>query len=303
MSAAYPQQGFPGLPPVPPVGGYPSGSLYGGMPQQPFQAAPYGAPPPTYQPQPSQTALPGQGYPSYAGGLPPRPTPPTSPDRRNTWLVIATVGVAVLLILLLFVGVLAITRGGSQTAASVTPTVTTVPTVTPSPTPSPTPSHTPTPSPSPTASPTAPAPNPGFSWCDQCRNEGFTTQYPSGWSQSSTPDGTGIRFTSPDSGEIFASFKASGPTTQTPDQLVASDIQALQPAATNISPTTTTTIGGTTWRAAAADYQPGQVDHIQVYATVYQGKAYLIEIQAPQASFQQMNNQFFATMLATFQFL
>jgi hypothetical protein len=294
---AYPPQNF---------GGGPPGMAYGPGMQSPFQTPPYQ--PPAYRPAP--TGFPQQGYPSgqaYGGGpssVPPRLTPPPRPDRRNTWLVFTAVSAVVLLLLLLVLGAVLLTRSGSPTAAGSTATVTQSPSPTPSPTPTPTPSPTPTPTPSPT--PTAvptPTPNPGFAWCAQCLNDGFTTQYPSSWSQSSTPDGTGFRFTSPDSAEIFASFKALGPTNQTPDQLVTSDIQALQPPAGAVSPTTTTTIAGTTWRTAAADYQPGQLDHIQVYATVYQGKAYLIEIQAPQNIFQQVNDQDFTIMLGTFQFV
>ncbi len=293
-----------------PPGGYPTpvGGLYGTGVQQPYPGTPYPTMPP-YQPGQTGFAGPGVGgtYPgvpgqTYGGGFPQRPQP-GGPEQRNTWVVVAAVGAAAVLIVLIFIGAFVWIRGNSQSAAGPGTMTATVPSPTPTPTPTPTPSPTPSPTPTPTpvASPT-PLPNPGFAWCDQCRNEGFTTQYPSGWSQSSTPDGTGIRFTSPVSSEIAASFKVPGATNQTPDDLVNAELANL-PGVTNVSSTTTTTIGGTTWRTASADYQQQNQDHIQVYATVYQGKAYLIEIQAPHDQFDQMNNQYFATMLATFQFV
>jgi hypothetical protein len=39
-----------------------------------------------------------------------------------------------------------------------------------------------------------------------------------------------------------------------------------------------------------------------VYATVHQGKAYIIELQAPDAQFDSANTQYFEAMLGRFQF-
>jgi hypothetical protein len=44
-------------------------------------------------------------------------------------------------------------------------------------------------------------------------------------------------------------------------------------------------------------------EQIQVYATVYKGNAYIIELQAPAAQFTMTYNQYFMSMLTNFQFL
>ena len=75
---------------------------------------------------------------------------------------------------------------------------------------------------------------------------------------------------------------------------------------TPISASTTTTIGGETWTYEIATYQnPDQnntVEQVEVYATVHQGKAYIIELQAPQNLYDTVNTQYFVPMLNRFQF-
>ncbi|MBA2285023.1 MAG: zinc-ribbon domain-containing protein [Ktedonobacteraceae bacterium] len=293
--AGYSQPGFPAGTPV--QGSYPGSGQYGTQ-VQPFQSGHYsGAGYP-----PGQTYLPGQVY----GAPPLGPTPAPQPQRHNSMpLIIASVFLAIALVIAVVIGTLYFARGQNQTAVT-PPSPTVAPTATLAPTPSPTTQPTPSPTqiPSPTVAPT-PAPNPGFAWCDQtCTNNGFSMQYPAGWVRGTNAGGTLVHFTHPTDPETLANFKTPGPATQTADQLVNGDIQALNPHPTDMSPNTTTTIGGTTWTSAIAHYQPGtQVDRIQVYATVYQGKAYIIELQAPETTFNDMNNQFFVTMLGTFQFV
>ncbi len=74
-----------------------------------------------------------------------------------------------------------------------------------------------------------------------------------------------------------------------------------------MTPTPTTssnaTIGGENWTYQIAYYQSnGQTERIEVYATLYQGKAYIIELQAPDAQFDAANTQYFESMLGRFQF-
>ncbi|MEO6889173.1 MAG: hypothetical protein ABI456_07970 [Ktedonobacteraceae bacterium] len=291
--AGYSQPGFPAGTPV--QGGYPGSGQYGTQ-VQPFQSGNYSGP--GYPP--GQAYLPGQVY----GAPPIGPTP--APQRHNNMpLIIASVCLAIALVIAVAIGTLYFAREQNQTATT-PPTPTVAPTATLAPTPSPTvqPTPSPTPIPSPTVAPT-PAPNPGFAWCDQtCTNNGFSMQFPAAWVRGTNADGTLVHFTHPTDPETLANFKTPGPATQTADQLVNADIQTLNPHPTDISPNTTTTIGGTTWTSAIAHYQPGtQIDRVQVYATVYQGKAYIIELQAPETAFNDMNNQFFVTMLGTFQFV
>ena len=119
-------------------------------------------------------------------------------------------------------------------------------------------------------------------------------------------DKTLIQYTSPNPAlqGVSISFKTPGATSQSADQLVAAQISALSPPATGVTPAPNATIGGTNWSSAVALYAPaGVATQIQVFATVYQNKAYIIELQAPQASFPTMNSQYFSTITTTYQFV
>jgi len=88
---------------------------------------------------------------------------------------------------------------------------------------------------------------------------------------------------------------------------VSSDLNGFFSRLGSITPTPTpssnTTIGGENWVYQTASYQlNGQTERIEVYATVHQGKAYTIELDAPNAQFDAVNMQFFETMLGRFQF-
>jgi hypothetical protein len=86
-----------------------------------------------------------------------------------------------------------------------------------------------------------------------------------------------------------------------------SDLQTNYAGKPNYTPppgTSTTTISGTTWIVATAYYQTDtQKERVMVYATVYQGKAYTIEVEAPDGQFDAINGQFFSPILTKFQFL
>ncbi|MBE3558852.1 MAG: hypothetical protein IMW89_06455, partial [Ktedonobacteraceae bacterium] len=191
--------------------------------------------------------------------------------------------------------------------------VTATPVPTPQATPSPTQAPTPTPTPSPTAppTPTAPAtppPDNGFVWCGQtCASYGFSTEYPATWQPGAASNANGVQFTNPAAPDQFASFKALGPTTSTAGDIVMADLQtnySAKPGYTPPSATGPATIGGTTWIYGVAYYQNGeQRERVVAYATVYQGQAYVIELEAADAQFDQVNAQAFGYMLGKYQFL
>jgi hypothetical protein len=293
----YPQQNF-GAPPV--LGNYPVGSQAQG---QPFQQSNF-----TQHPYPSapsfQSAPPGQGY-GY-GNQPPQATPPPK-KQNNAVLIIAIVLLVVALIAAAILGTLFVLNRHSSPQTSITPT--TVPTAQPTPTTAPSPTATPvtpTPVPSPTVAPTA-TPFAGYSWCSStCSTNGFIVQYPMGWNQQQTQTNTGIEFLNPAQQDQYAAFKTPGATNSTADALIANDLQAnfaSQPGYTPPTSTQSTTIGGVTWVYQIATYQLNkQPEQIAVYATVYQGKGYVIELQAASSQFNAVNTQYFATMIGSFQF-
>jgi hypothetical protein len=173
--------------------------------------------------------------------------------------------------------------------------------------PTPTQADTPTPQPSPTAVAT-PVPDAGFLWCTQvCNGYGFVTEYPGTWQPGAVINASGVLFANPAQQDQSATFKAAGPTTRAAGDLVAYDLQtnfAAKPNYTAPTSTSTTTISGETWATAVADYKKNkQQERVEVYATVHQGKAYIIELQAPESQFDAVNTQYFINMLGKFQFL
>jgi hypothetical protein len=293
---AYPQQGFAGKPVQ---GGYPNAGQYNSQVQQPFPPGNY-----TQHGFPQTPQFPtGQGY-------SPQPQVTPLPQKQgNTPLVIASIFLVVALIAAVAFGALYLTRSRSSQQTSVTPTpaATIAPTPTSAPSPTPTATETPTPSPTPTLTPT-PAADANFSWCGtSCTANGFTVEFPNGWNQGQTTDKTGIEFLDPQLTDVFAAFKTPGPTTSTASALIANDLQANfanQPGYTPPATTENTTIGGENWTYQIARYQSNnQQERIEVFATVNQGKAYIIELQAPESQFDSYNTSYFATMIGRFQFL
>jgi hypothetical protein len=292
---AYPQQSLAGIP----MTGNPGAGQYA-SPMQLSRDANYTG---TIYP-PSQPLLPGQGY-----GMPPRFTPPPQKQRSNVVLIISCISLALAIIIFGTFGAFSLLRNNSSSkthpTANQNASSTSVATPTLVPSPSPTPS--PISSPSPTLT-TTPAPDAGFTWCDTtCTSNGFSVEYPGTWLQKPTSDSTGTQFTNPSLSDEFAAFKTPGATTLTADQLVSSDLNGFFSRLGNITPTPTpssnTTIGGENWVYQTAYYQlNGQTERIEVYATVHQGKAYIIELDASNAQFDAVNMQFFESMLGRFQF-
>lgn len=292
----YSQQNYGGMPVQ---SNYPVGSLVQG---QPFQQGNFTQHP--YPSVPPFQSIPGQGY-GY-GYQPPQVTP--QPKKQNTTiLIIAIVFLVLALIAAAILGTLFVLNRHSGAKVSLTPTTvpTVLPTATTAPSPTPTPA-TPTPVPSPTIAPTA-TPFAGYTWCGtSCSSNGYVVQFPMGWNQGATQDNTGIQFLNPAQQDEYAAFKTPGTTTSTADALVSTDLQtnfASKPGYTPPTGTQSTTIGGVTWVYQIATYQlNNQPEQIEVYATVYQDKGYVIELQATSSQFSTVNTQYFATMIGSFQF-
>jgi hypothetical protein len=290
----YPQQ-QPGFTGIQGQSGYAGGSQYNA--QVPYQATNF---PPTNYP-PSVTSA-SQGY-----GTPSQPTPPPK-KQTSAVLVFAIVCLIVAIIAVSAFGAIYLLRNhGPKTAIipTVAPTVAVTPTTAPSPTPSPIPTVTPTPVPSPTVAPT-PTPDANFAWCTTCTTNGFLVEYPQGWNQTNDGATTNIRFTNPGANDQYAEFKTPGATTSNASQLVTNDLQttyASQPGYTPPTGSSTATIGGENWFYEIAYYQlNGQQEQVEVYATVHQQNAYIIELQAATSQFPTVNSQYFVTMLGRFQF-
>ena len=298
--ANYPPQSY-GSAPL--QAGYPGIEQYGSSPQgQPYQAG--------NQLQPGYSSVPpyasGQNYASY----PPQPglTPSPVKKQNNTALIIVITLLVLALIAVILFGALYLLRGHSAPKPTVTPTP--VPTIAPSPSPTPNPTPSATATSNPTPSPTAtPAPDANFSWCDaSCTNNGFIVEYPNGWNQGQTSDNTGVQFLNPTPQDQYATFKV--PPIQgdaNASNLVDADLQNVYASKTGYTAPTSklvTTIGGETWTYAIAYYQlNGQKERVEVFATIHSKKGYVIELQAADSQFDAVNTQYFAIMIARFQFL
>ncbi len=295
----YPQQGFGG---TPIQGGYPGSGQYNPQVQPPMPAGNY-----TQHGFPQTPQFPvEQGY-SYAP--PPQPAPTSKKQKNSAVLVIASVCLVVAILAVVAFGAIYLLRGRSSQRTSVpTPVPTSIPTPTviPSPTPTPVATATPTPIPSPTVAPT-PAPDANFSWCTSaCTTNGFIVEFPNGWNQGQTSDKTGVQFLNPSSPDAYAAFKTPGATTSTANALITNDLTNFTSQPGYAAPTTTDnqTIGGTNWTFAIAHYTlNSQVERIEVFATVYQGKAYIIELQAAESQFDSTYYPtYFQKMINSFQF-
>ncbi|HEY4387201.1 MAG TPA: hypothetical protein VGN34_22320, partial [Ktedonobacteraceae bacterium] len=191
--------------------------------------------------------------------------------------------------------------GGAVATATAPPTPTIEPTALPSPTPelSPTPVLTPT-----------PTPDAGFQWCTPaCAPDGYLIEYPATWSPGTTTDLPGYQYINPAAADEILAVKAPpGAAASQPGDLLANDLQTnfqSKPGYTPLAaPPTTATIGGTTWLTQTAYYQDAtqQQIRVMVFATVYQQKSYIIELQANNTQFDTVNQQAFTPMLVSFSF-
>jgi hypothetical protein len=300
-SAAYPQQGMPGGGPMP--SGFPSPGQFGVPQQPPFPSGNFGNPNMTFPPTQMGFSNSQFGYrPGSGTGLPVQP----QQERKNVLIIVGVVCLVVAVVLVGTFGTLFALHGGggnnTQAQATVAPTATS--TEAPSPTALPTPSPTPTVAATPT-----PIPDTGYSWCTQCTPYGFQVEYPDGWTSGLSQDGNGVEFTSPDP-NVFSTFRSPSGSWSSNDQLIQADKSTFQQIR-NVSLTPLSSsdqmmkIGGQLWDYQSFLYQ-GKVNgqpapiKVNIYATLYQNKGYVIELVTPQSSFPDAH---FSTMLNSFQFV
>ncbi len=308
LSSGYlPQQVYPGT--AQPPTRYPASGQFGaqvGPQTRPFQTGNYNGPAPT------QNYPPASGY-NYNYGTPGGgvPTPPQK-QPANPVILVVCITLVVLLIGTVAITTFILMNRSVANQATATPTVAASrPSPTIAPTPSPSPTAAPSPTPTPTVVPT-PAPDAGFAWCStNCSQYGFMTEFPAGWQGTPAANSPGVQFTNPTMTEVDAAFKASGATSSSATDVLMNDLQtnfASKPgyAQPTPPPAANATIGGAPWYAVATSYNDDQNQpvHIEVYATVYQGKAYVIELQAPNGSnqFDAVKQQYFVNMLVKYQF-
>lgn len=130
-------------------------------------------------------------------------------------------------------------------------------------------------------------------------------EFPTSWSQGSTADSQGTQFTNPSQTDIYAAVKTPSGATSVND-LLAADASEFSSQNGYAAPTSTqnTTIAGTNWNYQTFTYQPGAtVEQVTIYATIYQNKGYIIELQAPQGQFSTITGQYFNAMTSRFQFV
>jgi len=307
------QMGYPqGLARMSAPGGYQGVSQH--FPQiQPFQTGSYAGPVSSYPP--SQPFVVGQGYRRQ-----PEPPQPPQKQRNNTILIITCSCLAFAVIAVAILGAAYLlhnnaSKGHNKTAFRPTNIATTrVPA--PSPTVSPTAASTPSPtaSPSPTDSPT-PAVDPNFTLCAaECASNGFIVEYPNGWIEGASQDPNGFageQFSNsstnnPALQDEIANFKSSQITAQSPEDLIAADLNTQFSSQQNYTAPTSSSnawIDGAKWLNVSASYQlNNQTEDVEVFAIVYQQRSYIIELLAPDSLFNQINMQYFEMMLGRFQF-
>ncbi len=242
---------------------------------------------------------------------------PTPPQKQKNGAVIFIVSICLVVALLSAVGVLTLyiskvhntvsqdpqTQGPALTA-TIAPTVTA--TTAPTPTDTIAPTVTATTAPTPTVSPTSMLDS-GFLSCGQpCTINGFSTEYPHGWLVTPLTTIQGVQFANPALVDQSATFKTPDATGGTPSELVANDLQQNFANKNNysvVTPESTAYIGGETWFKEVITYQGStRQEHVEVYANVHQGKAYILELQASEDQFPAINAQYFENITGRFLF-
>ena len=134
----------------------------------------------------------------------------------------------------------------------------------------------------------------------------LSVEFPQGWNQTTDGAPTNIRFFNSGANDQYAEFKTPGATTNNASQLVTNDLQTTYASQQGYTPPTGSSYSHD-WRGKLvyeiAYYQlNGQQEQVEVYATVHQQNAYIIELQAASSQFPTVNSQYFVTMLGRFQF-
>jgi hypothetical protein len=104
----------------------------------------------------------------------------------------------------------------------------------------------------------------------------------------------------------IANFKSAITTAHSPEDLIAADLNSQFANQQNyLAPTSSSNawIDGAKWLNESASYQlNNQTEDVEIFAIVYQQRSYIIELQAPDSLFNQINTQYFEMMLGRFQF-
>ena len=224
-----------------------------------------------------------------------------APDEPRLVRRIAPWAMAVIaLILVSMLALLLADTHSTDAAVRPTPTATPAPTITPAPT-------------------ATPQPIDGFQFYRDPANH-FIIQYPLNWEVSSDNTSQGIEFcddcTNP--GYIVQVNTPSnlGDVGPPPNQSSAADwvTYALNGLASNLQSGTLTVqgpaqaivIGGVVWQSGGAtvsDSSGGARFRVQVYATVYEGKPYILVLSTTEDRFTAGTIQFFGPMLQSFEFI
>jgi hypothetical protein len=219
---------------------------------------------------------------------------------RRPWLVFGAIALVVLILLLLIANV-GHAGGAPSTAQQHRPTATALPTATPSIVPTPT-------------------LRPGFQlFVDH--TDGFLLQYPTGWTHRlSNPgaefadDAVNATF---EMQVLLPSDSAAAGLSGDPNDPASWVNFAMQSFANlyagnfqqDAGPLPAATFAGSTWQTARGliSDQVGQVNQVsirvQVYATIYQGKPYIISLYAADGTFNIADQVYFQPMRESFEFL
>jgi len=291
-----------------------------------------GAAPTQYGGQSGQYGFPGQvgsQTPPFHPQVPSRPIPqPPQRQSGNVGILIASILLAIALIIIVGLGTLYVVRThngnpqpSGQSAAAIAATATAsannvnatgtastnaTSTATSATTPTVAATATTAPSPTPTIVPTA-TPDANFTYCGQpCITNGYETEYPNGWNQLSSGDGLSIQFINPAQSDEFITFRTPQTAANSASDVVVTDLQTYygNKSGYTLSPqSSSVTISGETWIESYATYQGDtQQEKVVAYGTIHAGKSYVIEFQAPDSQFEQVNSQYFTNVISRYQF-
>jgi hypothetical protein len=145
------------------------------------------------------------------------------------------------------------------------------------------------------------------------QGDGWTISYPQGW--KATKNGVQVQFTDATNTAVFVVQTTPNPNgAGKPETGVAGGLAAFKASAKNYKedPTTTATVGGTTWQqgSASADVeQSGQTANVKtvILATNHPEKdpttkLYALIYAAPTLLFDASNQSYFQPMLQSFKF-
>lgn len=117
-----------------------------------------------------------------------------------------------------------------------------------------------------------------------------------------------MQFINPQLSEITATFKKPGTAYADSTQAMNGEMSSTYANQPGFTPPAgagqgNTTIGGENWSYTTIHYTlNGQPVRVEIIATIHQGSAYIIDLQAYEGEFDQVNQQYFVPMTGHFQF-